>query len=669
MNIKYLAILFTAVVLVSCSSEPAPAVNDEIEEDEFVWQTEQFADLKIVRYQIPGWDKLNAKQQQLCYYLTQAGLSGRDMMYDQNYRHNLEIRNGLEAIYTSYEGDKTTDDWTALETYLKRVWFANGIHHHYGNVKFETGFSQDYFMSLCNGAGVEMSDEALTAMFDPTFDNKKVEKDETKGLVEGSAVNFYGPDVTTDEAKAYMASIVTTGERTPLSHGLNSRLVKNENGDVVEEVYKVGGLYGDALEQVVYWLRLAEGVAENDKQAAALRNLANYYETGDLKTWDIYNINWVGDTEGDVDYINGFVEVYNDPLGYTGSYETIVQIKDFDASSRMVMLMDNAQWFEDNSPILENHKKDTVKGVTYTVVNVVGEAGDASPSTPIGVNLPNANWIRTLHGSKSVSLGNILEAYDQAGGSGLLEEFAHDQEEIDRALAHSELAGKLHTAMHEVIGHASGQQEEGVGQPAETLENYASTLEEGRADLVALYYLLDPKLVELGLMESLEVGKAEYDGYIRNGQLAQLRRLDLGADIEEAHMRNRAWVSGWVYEQGGDTVITKVERDGKLFYDIQDYETLRVLFGDLLREVQRIKSSGDYDACKALVQGYGVKVDQAVHTQVLERSEALGSAPYGGFINPLLVMNADSTVSVEYPDDFTKQMLHYSETYGFLSGE
>lgn len=660
MNIKYLAILFTTIVLASCSP-----INDEPAEDEFVWQTEQFADIKIVRYQIPSWDKLSAQQQQLCYYLTQAGLSGRDMMYDQNYRHNLEIRNTLEAVYASFDGDKTTDDWTAFETYLKRIWFSNGIHHHYGNVKFDPGFSQDYFTGLCEATGSSLSEEATRAVFDPEFDAKKVEQDDADRLVEGSAINFYAPDITTADAVGYLASITDSSDRAPVSYKLNSRLIKNENGDVVEDVYKVGGLYGDALVEVVSWLRKAEAVAENDKQAAALRNLAKYYETGDLRTWDIYNINWVGDMEGDVDYINGFIEVYNDPLGKTGSYETIVQIKDFDASERMVMLKDNVQWFEDNSPIMEIHKKDTVKGVTYTVVNVVGEAGDASPSTPIGVNLPNADWIRRIHGSKSVSLGNILEAYDHAGGSGLLEEFAHDQAEIDLALAHGDLAGKLHTAMHEVIGHASGQLEEG----AAGLENYHSTLEEGRADLVALYYLLDPKMVELGLMESLDVGVAEYDSYLRNGMLAQLRRLEIGTKIQEAHMRNRAWVSHWVYEQGGDTVVTQVEREGKLYYDIKDYEALRGLFGQLLREVQRIKSSGDFDACKALVDTYGVDVDQVVHQQVLDRSASLGSAPYGGFINPLLVMGVDSTVSVEYPDDFSKQMQYYSKTYSFLSGK
>ena len=686
MKTNYLALLALAILFASCSPTEEPANSEtgdapaqeapgtkapEIGED-FVWQTEQFADLKIIRYTIPGWESLSARQQKLVFFLTQAGLSGRDIMYDQNYRHNLEIRNTLESIYTSFDGDKGSEDWSAFETYLKRIWFANGIHHHYSNSKFDPGFSEDYFNSLCEATGASLSDEARKAVFDPEFDAKKVNKDASKGLVEGSAVNFYAPDVTTEEAQAYFESIADDS-RAPISIGLNSRLVKDENGSVVEEVYKVGGKYGPALEEVCMWLREAEKVAENDVQAAAFRKLVKYYETGDLREWDLYNINWVQDTEGEVDYINGFVEVYNDPLGFTGSYETVVEIKDFEASGRMAKLMENAQWFEDNAPLMAEHKKDTVSGILYNVVNVAGEAGDASPSTPIGVNLPNANWIRTKHGSKSVSLGNIIDAYDKASGPGMLEEFAHDEEEVARTKEHGELAGKLHTAMHEVIGHASGQLEEGVGTPSETIKNYRSTIEEGRADLVALYYLMDPKMVELGLMPSLEVGKAEYDSYIRNGMLMQLRRLELGEDIEEAHMRNRAWVAGWAFERGeADNVIARVERDGKSYYDIQDYEALRGIFGELLMEVQRIKSQGDFAAAEALVEGYGVKVDQAVHQQVLDRVATLGSAPYGGFINPQLeaTLSDDGNiteVNVVYPDNFTEQMLYYSKRYGFLA--
>ena len=638
----------------------------------FVWQTEQFADLKMIRYQVPGWDQLSPKQRALVYCLNQAGLSGRDMMYDQNNRYNLRIRHLLESIYTGFEGDKSTNGWNRFETYLKRIWFSNGIHHHYANTKIMPEFSQAYFAELVEAVGAEVSDELMAVIFDPTVEAKKVEQDATKGLVEASAVNFYAPDVSTEEAQAYLASIVEEGTRTPVEYSLNSRLVKNAAGEIEEQAYRVGGLYGEALEQVVFWLNQAAQYAENDKQAAALRNLIAYYETGDLEKWQLYNINWVQDTEGDVDYINGFVEVYNDPLGYTGSYETIVQIKDFDASERMKVLMDNAQWFEDHMPFMDAHKKEEVVGITYNVVNVAGEAGDASPSTPIGVNLPNSNWIRVVHGSKSVSLGNIVSAYDKASGGGLLSEFAHDDVEVARSESHGALAGKLHTAMHEVIGHASGKLEEGVGEPKQTIKEYSSTLEEGRADLVALYFMLDEKMVELGLMKTLETGKSEYDSYIRNGMMLQLRRLEQGADIEEAHMRNRAWISHWCFERAQESgAIVKVERDGKTFLDIKDYEALRGLFGELLREVQRIKSQGDYEAAKALVEGYGVKVDQAIHEEVLTRSEALGIAPYGGFINPeMQAMYVEDgmigDVKLVYPDDFATQMLNYSQNYGFL---
>ncbi len=668
----YLAAL-GVVFATGCGEAPAPEAETPVAE-EFVWQTEQVADLKLIRYQVPGWEQLSPRQQALVYCLNQAGLSGRDIMYDQNYRYNLTLRDLFEGIYTGYEGDRTTKDFEEFVVYLKRFWFSNGIHHHYSNMKFTPGFSQEAFMEWVAATGQTADETLLAVIFDPTVDPKKVEQDKSKGLVEGSAINFYAPDVTTEEAQAYYASIEDPTDRTPVEYSLNSRLVKNEQGEVVEQPYRVGGLYGDALAQVVYWLKEAQKYAENEKQSVALGHLISYYETGDLEKWQLYNINWVQDTEGDVDYINGFVEVYNDPLGYTGSYETVVQIKDFEASERMAMLMNNAQWFEDHMPFDPAHKKDTVVGITYNVVNVAGEAGDASPSTPIGVNLPNSNWIRVMHGSKSVSLGNIVNAYDQAGGSGILEEFANDAEEIERTKAHGELAGKLHTAMHEVIGHASGQLEDGVGEPKATLKEYSSTIEEGRADLVALYYLLDPKLVELGLMESLDVGMAEYDSYIRNGMMLQLRRLERGADIEEAHMRNRAWIAHWCFERAeGDGTIVREVRDGKTYFDVQNYERLHELFGELLGEVQRIKSQGDYEAAKALVEGYGVQVDPAIHEEVLTRSEVLGIAPYGGFINPQMEATVDAqgaltAVELTYPDDFTEQMLHYGRTYHFLHG-
>lgn len=694
MNAKWIVTAAVAVGMVGCGSGPDAAQQGaasqsealkadlapveiqstagEPDEKGFVWQTEQFADLKMIRYQVPGWEKLNAQQQALVYCLNMAGLSGRDVMYDQNNRYNLRVRNLLETIYTTFEGDKATAGWQAFETYLKRIWFSNGIHHHYANTKLMPAFSEDYFDLLLAETGESCSDELRAVIFDPAVEPKKVEQDGAKGLVEGSAINFYAPNVTTAEAQAYYESIQDKSSRTPVEYSLNSRLIKNDAGEVVEEVYKVGGLYGEALEQVVYWLGEATKYAENDKQAAALRNLIAYYETGDLEKWQLYNINWVQDTEGDVDYINGFIEVYNDPLGYTGSYETIVQIKDFDASERMKVLMENAQWFEDHMPFMDAHKKDKVVGITYNVVNVAGEAGDASPSTPIGVNLPNSNWIRVVHGSKSVSLGNIVSAYDKAGGSGLLTEFAHDDQEVARTESHGMLAGKLHTAMHEVIGHASGQLEPGVAEPKATLKEYSSTIEEGRADLVALYFLLDQKLVDLGLMKNLEVGRAEYDSYIRNGMMMQLRRLELGANIEEAHMRNRAWISHWCFEKGAaDGVIDKVTRDGRTYLDIKDYDKLHDLFGELLGEVQRIKSQGDYEAAKALVEGYGVQVDQAIHQEVLTRSEALGIAPYGGFINPQMEAKMDENgtivaVELTYPDDFAGQMLHYSTHHAHL---
>lgn len=685
MKIKALQWLLAAsipVLIVSCGEKktetpPAPAedttaVQQIIGEDGFIWQTEQFADLRILRYKVPGWDSLSTKQKELVYYLTQAGLAGRDIIWDQNYRHNLHIRKSLETIYQNYNGDKTTENWKNFEVYLKRVWFSNGIHHHYSYNKILPEFPVEYFDELCAQTGVAVNEEAKKAMFDPAFDAKKVEQDAAKGLLESSAVNHYAPEVTTDMAKAYFESVIDKSNRSPVSYGLNSKKVLGEDGKVTEQVYKSGGLYGSALDQVIFWLEKAEKVAENDKQAAGFRNLIKYYQTGDLKVWDVYNINWVKELEGDIDYIHGFVEVYNDPMGYTGSFESIIEITDFEASERMKVLMDNVQWFEDNSSIMDEHKKKNVTGVTYKVVNVAGESGDASPSTPIGVNLPNANWIRTLHGSKSVSLGNIVEAYDEASGSGMLEEFAHDEQEIALAKAHGAVAGKLHTALHEVVGHASGQIEPGIGTPKETIQEYASTIEEGRADLVALYYMLDPKMVELGLMESLDVGKAEYDSYIRNGLMVQLRRLQPGENIEEAHMRNRAWVSRWVLEKGAqDSVIVQVKREGKTFYDIRDYDKLRGLFGELLREVQRIVSKGDYQAAKALVENYGVRVDAGLHQEVLDRSAKLKLAPYAGFMNPVLVPVTDDQgnildVKVEYMESFTEQMLMYSKNYSFL---
>ena len=670
--------LFALSLMTSCQNEGSNEQTDknseatpEKGEDDFKTMTEQFADIKILRYQIPAWDELTLQQKELTYYLTQAGIAGRDMMYDQNYRHNLTIRRALETIYRNYEGDKSGDDWKAFETYLKRIWFSNGIHHHYSYEKFSPEFDRTYLEGLLAATEAELSDEVMAVIFDPTIDSKKVSKDPDKDLVLASAVNFYDPTLTEDDVDAYYkVKKLDKDPKRPISYGLNSKLVK-QDGEVMEKTWKVGGMYGPALERVVYWLEKAKEVAETEKQEESLGYLIDYYKTGDLKKWDQYNIAWVQDTVSTVDYINGFVEVYNDPLGYRGSYETIVEVRDLDASKKMKVIAENAQYFEDSSPILDEHKKENVVGISYNFINVVGEAGDASPSTPIGVNLPNADWIRAEYGSKSVSLGNIVAAYDKAGTSGFLEEFSHDSTEMALAKKHAKQADKLHTALHEVIGHASGKLNPGVGTPKETLKNYASTLEEGRADLVALYYMLDPKLIEMGVMDDLDVGRHAYDDYIKNGLLTQLRRLEPGDVIEEDHMRNRQMVAAWVFEKGEpDNVISKVTRDSLTYFEINDYEKLRTLFGDMLREIQRIKSEGDYEAGKELVETYGVQVDPEIHQEVLARTEKFNSAPYGGFINPHLVPIEENgkitAVRVEYPDDFAEQMLYYSDEFTTL---
>jgi len=672
MKIKFLSVACMVFLCWSCAPQPGQEETSTTEMDttSFEWQTEQFADLRILRYQIPGWNQLSLDQKKLVYYLTQAGLEGRDIMYDQNYRHNLDIRKALENIYTQYDGDKATEEWQNFETYLKRIWFSNGIHHHYASTKIKPDFNEQYLQSLLDATETNLSSEAIAVIFNDE-DSKKVSLDASKDLLTSSAVNFYAPDVNQADVEEYYSKVIDKTAQQPISYGLNSRLEKDATGNLVENTYKIGGLYGPALEKVVEWLQKAVTVAENDPQAEALKLLIEYYQTGDLKKWDEYNVAWVQAIEGDIDYINGFVEVYNDPLGYRGSYETIVEIKDFEASERMKVLMENAQWFEDNSPLIEEHKKENVVGVTYKVVSVAGEAGDASPSTPIGVNLPNANWIRAEYGSKSVSLGNIIDAYDKASGDSYIAEFAYSEEEMNRSKLYSFQADKLHTALHEVIGHASGKLNPGVGTPKETLKSYASTLEEGRADLVALYYLHDPKVVSLGLLPDLEAGKAAYDDYIRNGLMLQLRRIEKGQDIEEAHMRNRQMVAKWAYERGKeDNVIEKKEKDGKTYFVVNDYEKLRELFGQLLREVQRIKSEGDYEAGKALVEDYGVKVDFDIHREVLARTEKLNLAPYSGFINPDLVPVIENDeiidIKIEYPNDFTSQMLKYSSEHSHL---
>ncbi len=678
MNFKIiLGLTIASALIVSCAKtneNDKLTVNTEVTKSaitDFDYTVEQFADIKVLRYQIHGFDALTLKEQKLVYYLTQAGLSGRDMMWDQNYRYNLTIRKALENVYTTYAGDKTTNDWSNFEEYLKRLWFSNGIHHHYSNAKITPSFTQPYLETLLKATNTDLSGDALSVIFND-IDAKKVNFSKGVDNVALSAVNFYGIGVTNEDVSSFYGKMTSPDKDKPLSFGLNSQLVK-ENGKLVERVYKSGGLYGNAIDQIIGWLEKAKEVAENEAQGNALGLLIKYYQTGDLQVWDDYNVAWTAATEGNIDYINSFIEVYNDPLGYRGSYETVVQIKDFDMSEKMSVVSKNAQWFEDNSPLMKAHKKDSVVGVTYKVVNVAGEAGDASPSTPIGVNLPNANWIRAAVGSKSVSLGNIIGAYANAGGSGRLKEFAHDEEEIELEQQYGQLADKLHTALHEVIGHASGKLNPGVGETRETLKNYASTLEEGRADLVGLYYLYDTKLQELGLVEDWEkVGKTAYDGYIRNGLVAQLIRLELGDEIEEAHMRNRQWVSAWAYEKGkADNVIEKVKRNGKTFYNINDYNKLQEIFGQLLRETQRIKSEGDFKAVEELVEGYGVKVDQEIHKEVLQRNKQFKSAPYSGFVNPVIVPitneNGEITsFTIEQPKTFAEQMINYAKKYSFL---
>jgi dipeptidyl-peptidase-3 len=670
-----------AASLASCTSapkaeekpkteEPKPADGRVIGEDGKLYQSEQFADYRVLHYYINGWDKLSAKQKELVYYLYQAGLAGRDMMWDQNCKHNLAVRHAVENIFASYTGDKTADAWKNFELYAKQIWAHTGIHHHYNSTKIAPAFTEAYFDELCKATNTTISAEGRRAIFDKEFVAMKVESDTLKDLITSSAVNFY-EGVTQAEVDDFYTKMKKPGDRTPPEYGLNSKLVK-ENGVVVEKKWMVGGMYTEAIEQVVMWLEKAEKVAENDMQAVALRKLISYFKSGNLKDWIDFNISWVQATAGDIDFIQGFVETYNDPLGYRGSYESIVQIKDFEASERMKVMMDNAQWFEDNSSTLPEHKKAEVVGITFNIVNVAGEAGDASPQTPIGVNLPNNPWIRATKGSKSISLGNIEESYEKASGVGLTAEFAHDEEELKRATEYGALAGKLHTAMHEVIGHASGKILDGVEMPRATLKSYSATIEEGRADLVALYFILDPKLVELGLMPSLEVGKAEYDGYIRNGLMVQLRRVAEGKDLEEAHMRNRAWISHWLLEKGKiDGSIAEVKRDGKTFYDIKDYDKMRSNVGELLREVQRITSTGDFKAAAALADTYGKKVDQALRTEVINRAAKFNIAPFNCMVNPVLEAVTNDAgeiidVKVSYPENFAAQQLYYGKTYSFL---
>ena len=671
---KITLLALASVLLLSCTVQQQNSTQSTPQEQSAQNKgnsIDRFADIEVLKYEVPSWSDLTLKEKEYVYYLSQAGYAGRDISWDQNYKHNLKIRRALEHIYQNYTGSKDTEDWRNFEIYLKRVWFSNGIHHHYSNEKMKPTFSKTYFDQLLKASNTQLEAQVAAIIFN-NEDTKKVNLDLSKGLLRGSAVNFYGDGVTSEEAEQFYANMKSPDSNRPLSTGLNSKLVK-ENGQLVEKVWKSGGMYGASIDQIIYWLEKAKTVTENQKQANALALLIKYYKTGDLKAWDDYNIAWVGATDGNIDYNNGFIEVYSDPLGHKGSYESVVQIKDFDMSRKMEVLSKEAQWFEDHTPLMPQHKKKNVVGVSYKTVIVASESGDSSPSTPIGVNLPNADWIRAEHGSKSISLGNIIDAYNQAGGSGRLKEFVNDNEELRLAEKYGELSSKLHTALHEVVGHASGQINPGVGTPKETLKSYASTMEEGRADLVGLYFLYDPKLQDLGLVDDWKaLGMTAYDNYIRNGLMMQLVRLDPGAEIEESHMRNRQWVSAWVFEKGQkDKVIEKVVRNGKTYFNITDYAKLHDLFGQLLRETQRIKSEGDYNAAKNLVENYGVKVDQAIHKEVLARNAKYDEAPYRGFVNPYItpVKNTSGKVTdyvLKYPKTFSEQMLQYAKEYSFL---
>lgn len=661
-------------------SEPAKA--EAKPEAAFVWATEKFGDSQVLRYQVPGFDGLSLSQKKLAYYLYQAAQSGRDIIYDQKYKHNLAIRRTVEAVLKNHKGDKGDANYDKLVTYAKQIWFARGVHHDYSGRKFVPAFDKAWFVEqvkACPPTSLpllegETVDALLTKLdgpiFDANLDSKRVNQDDGVDLVADSANNFY-EGVTQKEVERFYASKIDKKDRRPISWGLNSKLVK-ENGKLVEKPWKAGGMYGAAIEQIVGWLEKASTVAENDKQKKAIDLLVEYYKTGDLKKFDEYSIAWVADTDSRLDFINGFIEVYGDAAGYRGSFESVVSLKDLEASKRIATIGGAAQWFEDNSPIDDAHKKKNVVGISAKVITVITESGDASPTTPIGINLPNANWIRAEHGSKSVNLGNIVFAYDEAAkGGGLTQEFALTSDEVERYKKYGSIGHILEVDMHEVIGHASGVINDGVGTPKETLKSYASTLEEARADLVALYYIMDKKLVDMGLMESLDVGKAAYEAYIRNGLMVQLARLAPGDNVEEAHMRNRQMIAAWAYEKGqADKVIERVEKDGKTYFRVNDYDKLRALFGQLLRETQRIKSEGDYEAGKALVETYGVKVDPKLHAEVLERYGKLGVMPYKGFINPRLVpvRSGDeiTDVKVEYPDDFMAQQLEYAENYSFL---
>ena len=677
MKKQLISVMVAASLLTACGGAPKTTAKAE----KFDYTVEQFADLQILRYRVPEFENLSLKQKELVYYLTEAALQGRDILFDQNGKYNLRIRRMLEAVYTGYTGDKTAADFKAMEVYLKRVWFSNGIHHHYGCEKFVPGFTPEFFkqallsvdaatLPLAEGQTVEqLYEEVAPVIFDPKVMPKRVNQAAGEDLVLTSACNYYD-GVTQQEAEAFYSAMKNPKDETPVSYGLNSRLVK-ENGKIQEKVWKVGGLYGAAIGKIVYWLKKAEGVAENPEQKAVIAKLIEFYETGDLKTFDDYAILWVKDLDSRIDFVNGFTESYGDPLGMKASWESLVNFKDLEATRRTEIISSTAQWFEDHSPVEKQFKKEKVKGVSAKVITAAILAGDLYPSTAIGINLPNANWIRSHHGSKSVTIGNITDAYNKAAhGNGFNEEFVYSDAELQLIDKYADTTDELHTDLHECLGHGSGKLLPGVDPDA--LKAYGSTIEEARADLFGLYYVADPKLVELGLTPSADAYKAQFYTYLMNGLMTQLVRIEPGNNVEEAHMRNRQLIARWVYEKGAaDKVVELVKKDGKTYVVINDYEKVRELFGELLAEIQRIKSTGDYDAACELVESYAVKVDPELHAEVLERYKKLNLAPYKGFVNPKYeaVTDADGNITdvkVTYDEGYAEQMLRYSKDYSAL---
>jgi dipeptidyl-peptidase-3 len=657
------------------------AVRAESPNGGFKLEADRFADVQVIRYQVPGFEQLTLQQKKLAYYLYEAGLSGRDIFWDQKYPHNLLVRKTLEAVLTSYRGERRGAHWDAFQTYAKEVFFANGVHHHYSNTKFIAAFPPEYLATLLaqsdaallpleGGTVADLVRQLTPILFDPSVAPTNTNLDAGVDNIANSANNFYR-GVTAAEVEAFYADMARQAKNPRVMFGLNSQLTKVD-GKLVERPWKVGGMYGPAIERIVGWLEKAVTVAENDQQKQALEHLIRYYRTGDIDDFDQYCIAWVTDTSSTIDAVNGFIETYVDAAGRRGGYESVVSMRDAEATKRIAAIAAQAQWFEDNSSILPAHKKAKVTGISAKVITVIGEVGDAAPATPIGINLPNAEWIREGYGSKSVSLGNIIEAYNAVQAkSPATDEFAVSPEVAARLKQWGALANDLRVDMHEVIGHASGRVNEGVGGPSETLKGYSHTLEEARADLVALYYVHDPKLIEIGVMPTLDTGKACYDAFIMNGLMQQLNRIKPGDNLQEAHMRNRQLVAAWAFEKGqADKVIERIERDGKTYFRINDYDKLRGLFGELLREIQRIKSEGDFASAQALVENYGVKVDQELLAEVQRRYKPLNLAPYFGFIQPRLVpVRKDDQITdivVQYPGDFLGQMLEYGRNYSFL---